>query len=230
MSATNHYQTLKIDKKATPKEIKQAYRRLVKEFHPDTQLNGSSSHTIIAINAAYEVLGDPQRRHRYDQQLLRTSPGYQRQQRTEVAQKQYQRQKNAEKEANIHLNSWLKDIYLPFNRLVSGILNPLNRQIDELAGDPFDDQLMADFQAYLEQCQDYLSQARQKFISQPNPAKMAKVAAGMYYCLNTIGDGIDELERFTLSYDEHSLHNGQELFRIAHQLRRETKEMVDCRF
>jgi len=39
----NHYQTLEISHKSTPDEIKQAYRRLARQFHPDSQ-NDSASH------------------------------------------------------------------------------------------------------------------------------------------------------------------------------------------
>ncbi len=54
--ASNHYDTLKVNPSASQAEIKQAYRRLVKQFHPDT--NQEADHDqIVRINAAYEVLG-----------------------------------------------------------------------------------------------------------------------------------------------------------------------------
>jgi molecular chaperone DnaJ len=55
----------------------------------------------------------------------------------------------------------------------------------------------------------------------PNPSNLAGVAANLYYCLNQIEDGLDDLEMFLLNYDEHYLHVGQELFRIARGLKRE---------
>jgi molecular chaperone DnaJ len=112
------------------------------------------------------------------------------------------------------------------NRLLQQILRPLQDQIDELAADPFDDELLEGFQAYLDDCRDLLNRAQAIFRSLPNPASVAAVAANLYYCLNQVGDGIDELERFTTSYDEHYLHTGQELFRIASGLRREAQTVM----
>ncbi|NEO27634.1 MAG: molecular chaperone DnaJ, partial [Kamptonema sp. SIO4C4] len=94
-------------------------------------------------------------------------------------------------------------------------------QIDELAADPFDDGLMEDFQDYLHDCRLTLEQAQRLFQSQPNPPKAARKAANLYYSLNHIVDGLDELEWFPLNYDEHYLHTGQEFFHRAERLRQE---------
>ncbi|HEY9889333.1 MAG TPA: DnaJ domain-containing protein, partial [Candidatus Obscuribacterales bacterium] len=65
---TDYYQTLELTEAATQQEIKQAYRRLAKQLHPDTQTQRSDHEGIQRINAAYEVLGDPQARSHYDRQ------------------------------------------------------------------------------------------------------------------------------------------------------------------
>jgi molecular chaperone DnaJ len=222
MTYDNYYQILEVHREATPREIKQAYRRLAKRFHPDSQLEPSNSEKIVQINAAYEVLRDPQRRYLYDRQFSFTTSDpalRRRQQRTTAAQQSYQRHRQAEQAVDMHLQQWLREVYRPLNRLICLILNPLNSQIDNLAADPFDDQLMHIFQEYLGDCRHYLAQARLIFASQPNPAQFAHAAASFYYCLNQMGDGIDELEWFTLNYDDRHLHTGQELFRIARRLR-----------
>ena len=69
-------------------------------------------------------------------------------------------------------------------------------------------------------------QAKRIFSTQPNPANLAKVAAALYYCLNQVEDGIDELDWFSCNYDDSHLHTGQELFRIVHCLLTEAKAMV----
>lgn len=221
MSDYNHYQTLDVSIQATPEEIKQAYRRMAKLFHPDCQRKNADPDKIVEINAAYEVLGDPRRRRYYDQQL-RYSQFYlgsrSRQQRTAAAQSSYKRHRQTTKNTDAHRQNWLGQVYEPVNLLISTILSSLELQIDKLAADPFDDELMADFQAYLEECRHYLNQAQRTFRSQPNPAAMAATAANLYYCLNQLGDGIEELEFFTLNYDDYYLHTGQELFRIATNL------------
>lgn len=226
----NHYDTLGLDPKATQAEIKQAYRRLVKLFHPDRNPAHRDHDQIAQINVAYEVLSDPQHRQSYDWQLHYCSRGQtphssrDRHQRTATVQRY--RSPHHGLHPDEHFQLWLKRVYDPVNYLLRSILDSLQEQIDDLAADPFDDQLMEEFQAYLEDCRQQLDQAQHAFRSIPNPGTVAGVAAHLYYCLNQVNDGIEELEYFTLNYDEHYLHTGQELFRIAMGLRREAEHAI----
>lgn len=231
MPHSNHYDTLDVNPAATQAEIKQAYRRLAKQFHPDSNRETASHDRIASINAAYEILGDPHRRKTYDRELSystqaeKTDFAYSRssrQQRTAAAQAQY-RQRQTGQDSDEQLQLWIHYVYQPVIRSLHQILQPLQDQIDDLSADPFDDELLEEFQAYLDDCRSLLSKAQQTFRSMPNPSSVAGVAAHLYYCLNQVGDGIDELERFISSYDEHYLHTGQELFRIATGLRREAQ-------
>lgn len=227
----NYYQTLEVSQEATQAEIKQAYRRLVKRFHPDTQLETANREKIVSINAAYETLKDPRSRRSYDQQLLvgRTyGSSTRRQQRTASAQNSYRRCRQTKREADIHQLLWLREVYKPISQLVNSILDPLDTQIDDLSADPFDDKLMEAFGEYIEDCRRFLDRARLVLASQPNPTKFAAVAAHIYYCLNQIGDGIDELEWFTLNYDDRHLHTGKELFRIAQRLHCEAQDTANA--
>ncbi len=260
MAEFNHYDTLKVNPNATQAEIKQAYRRLVKMFHPDSNQETADHDEIIRINAAYEILGDRQNRFKYDQKLLRTtplqkgksystqkqrtpnsypnpSPSYTpnpnarstnttRQQRTAAAQQQYEATRKTAKHADEQVEEWMRLVYQPVNRLLCRILNSLHDQIEKLAADPFDDELLQDFQDYLAACRDSLKQAQMTFRSLPNPPSLARTAAHLYYSLNQIGDGLDELEYFPLNYDESYLHTGQEMFRIATHLHCEAQESV----
>jgi molecular chaperone DnaJ len=235
MADPTHYDTLKVNPAASQAEIKQAYRRLAKQFHPDSNRDVASHERITEINAAYEVLGDPHQRKSYDRRLSYGTDGRSggfapptdgdRQRRAAAAQRRYQ-QRQTGRDSDEQLQRWLVQVYQPVSRILCQILNPLQDQIDELAADPFDDELLEEFQAYLDDCRDSLQQAQRLFRSMPNPSNVAGVAAHLYYCLNQVSDGIDELERFTTSYDEHYLHTGQELFRIATGLRREAQVAV----
>ncbi|MCT7984660.1 J domain-containing protein [Laspinema sp. A4] len=225
----NPYETLRVSPQATQSEIKQAYRRLVKLVHPDKNLESSDSERMIQINGAYEILGDPQRRQSYDRrQTSGRSPSQSRDRQTRTAQAQhnYHHARQNSPDPDDHLEKWVKQVYQPINRMLYEILHTLQDEIDCLAADPFDDELMADFQAYLQKCRDFLAQAQIYFQSMQNPATVASVAANLYYCLDRIGDGIDELEFFTLNYDEHYLHTGQELFRIASGLRKKAHSAI----
>lgn len=224
MANSNHYDTLHVSPDASQAEIKQAYRRLVKLFHPDSNQQTADPEQIIRINAAYEVLGDATSRQSYDQQL-RPSVAHrqqrphvtqrERQQRTAAAQKQYRASRQTGKDADEQLEQWLQQVYQPVNNLLCRILNSLEEQIEALAADPFDDQLLEEFQDYIKTCRVWLKQAQNAFRSRPNPPSVAGTAAHLYYCLNQVGDGLDELDYFPLNYDERYLHMGQELFRIA---------------
>ncbi|VDK88926.1 unnamed protein product [Litomosoides sigmodontis] len=60
------YQVLGISRKATIKEIKNAYKALVKEWHPDKNEKPNSHEKFMAITRAYEILSDPLKKERYD--------------------------------------------------------------------------------------------------------------------------------------------------------------------
>ena len=224
---SNHYETLKVNANASQAEIKQSYRRLVKLFHPDSNQQTADKEQIIRINAAYEVLGDSQNRLNYDQQLQENSQklnSYQ--QRAASAQKHYQTTRKSGRDADKHVEEWLRLVYQPVNELLDHILNSLDTQIEQLAADPFDDELLEEFQEYLNTCRDDLKQAQLTFRSLPNPPSLAKTAAYLYHSLNQVADGVEELAYFPLSYDEHYLHTGQELFRIAARLHCEVQASV----
>ena len=220
----NHYQILQVNPKATQQEIKQSYRRLAKQFHPDSQKN-SNCDKIIALNAAYEVLSNSNSRRLYDRQQLGQANDFfvSRQKRNASAQQQYQRQR-ASTTPEVSYQQWLQEVYFPIHQLATEILDSLELEIDRLSADPFDDALMADFEAYLDTCDEYWQQAQQKLASQPNPPQLAGVAANLYYCLNHIGDGIKELKWFTMNYNDQYLHTGQEIFRIADRLHSQARE------
>lgn len=223
MLPSNHYQTLQVSSQASAAEIKQAYRQLVKKFHPDSQSTTANHEQIVQINAAYEILGDRQRRQNYDREL--TTPEYShsdsrsdRQQRTAQAQKA-QRHRATGQDIDRQLDQWQKKVYTPINRALSKIIKSLNSEIDALAADPFDQDLMENFEKYITDCRQFHQQAQQLFQQNPNPIKAAGVAADIYHCLSRISEGIEELHWFTTSYDDQHLHTGQELFRIANGLR-----------
>jgi curved DNA-binding protein len=66
--AKDYYQTLGVSKTASEKDIKQAFRKLAKKYHPDANPDDPTAEAKFKeLNEAYEVLGDPEKRKRYDQ-------------------------------------------------------------------------------------------------------------------------------------------------------------------
>jgi curved DNA-binding protein len=68
MPSTDYYQVLGLKKNATAAEIKRTYRKLAVKYHPDKNPgNKDAEEKFKEINEAYEVLGDPEKRKKYDE-------------------------------------------------------------------------------------------------------------------------------------------------------------------
>ncbi len=66
-SRPDYYKTLGVGKKATPEEIKKAYRKLARKYHPDTNPDDKNAEARFKeISQAHDVLGDPEKRKQYD--------------------------------------------------------------------------------------------------------------------------------------------------------------------
>ncbi len=63
----DHYAVLGVGRDASQDEIKRAYRKMARQHHPDANADPQAEDRFKELNAAYEVLSDPERRRRYDQ-------------------------------------------------------------------------------------------------------------------------------------------------------------------
>ena len=72
----NHYENLIVSRRATPTEIRMAYRRLASKYHPDrNEGNQVAQDTMVLINEAYSVLKNAEKRAAYDDWLETGSSG-----------------------------------------------------------------------------------------------------------------------------------------------------------
>lgn len=67
MNKRDYYEVLGVSKTASKEEIKKAYRKLSKQFHPDINKEANASEKFQEVKEAYEVLSDEQKRAQYDQ-------------------------------------------------------------------------------------------------------------------------------------------------------------------
>lgn len=70
----DYYELLGVSRDATPEDIKKAYRKLALQYHPDRNKEAGASETFAAINNAYAVLSDPDKRAHYDRFGSEPSP------------------------------------------------------------------------------------------------------------------------------------------------------------
>lgn len=66
MKYKDYYEILGISKNASEQEIKSAFRKLARKYHPDVNKDSNATDKFKDINEAYEVLSDPQKRQRFD--------------------------------------------------------------------------------------------------------------------------------------------------------------------
>ncbi len=65
-TATDFYEILGVRRNASPDDIRSAYRKLARRYHPDVNKASDAADRFKRISEAYEVLSDPERRQRYD--------------------------------------------------------------------------------------------------------------------------------------------------------------------
>jgi molecular chaperone DnaJ len=71
----DHYKTLGVDRKASADEIKKAYRKLARQYHPDTNKDSGAEERFKQVSEAYDVLSDPEKRKKYDRGAMNPFAG-----------------------------------------------------------------------------------------------------------------------------------------------------------
>ena len=195
------YQILKVDPNAKIEDIKKAYRELVKIHHPD---KGGDSKVMLEINAAWEIL-----KVRHKNLNLNKTSTY-----------KVHNQNEYKNERNHHSNSkdiknWFKDIYLPIDKLLGQIINPLASKIRELSADPYDEILMDSFCCYLDTSKSKIKKVKKIYLSRSSPSIVKDFSLDLYHCLSQVEDGLSELERYTWGYVDNYLHDGKSMITEA---------------
>ena len=68
MAFIDYYKVLGVEKNATPADIRKAYRKMAKKYHPDINKDNPKAQELFqAVNEANEVLSNPEKRKKYDE-------------------------------------------------------------------------------------------------------------------------------------------------------------------
>ncbi|MCX5943483.1 MAG: J domain-containing protein [Cyanobacteria bacterium] len=207
------YRVLGLTAAASGAEIKAAYRALVKQHHPDA---GGDQERIIALNAAWELLRDGERRRAYDLRYSRAPGPSQGPAGVRAPSRARSGQARA---ADEELSLWMQQVVAPIDRLLAQVINPFPAQLRELSADPYDDSLMEAFCAFLSSSQAKLDKVESLYRSRACPAGAQTFALNLYHCLSQVQDALRDLERYTMGYVDSYLRDGRELLREAKRLR-----------
>lgn len=219
---------LGVERAASAAAIKAAYRALVKRHHPDA---GGDPERILALNAAWEVLRDRDRRRRYDAGLALVPGGADHRPGSASAAAAQPEAAGTGSggvaarspggaQAVEELSGWLKAVYVPLDRLLGQVINPFPAALRALSADPYDDALMAEFCTFLEQSRARVTRAETLYRSRACPQMARGFGLSLYHCLGQVQDAVAELERYTLGYVDDYLHDGRQMLKEA-RLRRQ---------
>ena len=200
------YQILKVHPSTKLEDIKKAYRELVKIHHPD---KGGDTKVMLKINAAWEIL---KRQHKN----LNSNKIYN---STFYNQKDYKAETTTNAKSD-DIKKWFKNIYLPIDKLLGQIINPLASKIKDLSADPYDEILMDSFCLYLEKSKTKIKKVKVIYTSIACPLLIKDFSLDLYHCFSQVDDGLNELERYTMGYVDNYLHDGKSMITEAKKKRK----------
>ena len=200
------YQILKVHPNAQLEDIKKAYRNLVKIHHPD---KGGDSAIMLEINSAWEILKKKHKNLEFNK--VNNLKVYN--------QNEYKKETNNYSKSE-DIKKWFQNIYLPIDKLLGQIINPLASQIRNLSADPYDQLLMDSFCLYLEKSKNKMIKIKKIYTSFASPSIIREFSLDLYHCLSQVDDGINELERYTMGYVDNYLHDGKSMIAIAKKKRK----------
>lgn len=219
-SNTNYYQMLGVDPEVSLAEIKKAYRVLAKRHHPDTKysrLNASehkhATEFMVVLNEAYATLIDKTKRATYDLTIKRKA----------YPNKATPFHTVAEGEKH---EVYLQRIFHPARRSVTKVLSKYKKQLLDLSLDIYDDQLVNEFQKYVQEVENVLRQSSDNLFGGPVPDSLNAAAEMMRFSLAQAADGLDEMKRFCQNYDYDHLHIAENLFRESNDLSRKALQLI----
>jgi len=200
------YQILKVHPNAKLADIKKAYIDLVKIHHPD---KGGDTEIMREINEAWGILKNKSKDLNLN--TITNSKIYKK--------NEYKKDKGNYSQSE-DIKNWFISIYLPIDKLLGQIINPLASKIKDLSADPYDQILMDSFCSYLDQSKNKIKKVKRIYTSIASPSIIKDFSLDLYHCLSQVEDGLNELERYTMGYVDNYLHDGKSMISEAKKKRK----------
>ncbi|HEY9787490.1 MAG TPA: J domain-containing protein [Candidatus Obscuribacterales bacterium] len=217
----NHYQVLGVDPSVSTQDIKRAYRRLVKDVHPDVDYADQSKREreratehMMRLNEAYETLKDTRRRAEYDSSIGANGRGRR-------ATKLHFDPNDTEEARE----QFLRHVFNPSRQNIVRILSKYAQQLRKLSLDIYDDELVAEFEHYVDEIENTLRKSSEA-LSGHVPSSLDGAVQMMRYAIAQAVDGLEETRRFCQNYDYDHLAMAGNLFKIATDLTRKALQLT----
>jgi len=209
----NFYEELGLEKNATKSEIKSSYRSLVKQHHPDA---GGEKERFLAIQNAWETLNDPIKKEKYDKKIFSSSTSFD--SLNGNWEEKFNSKKNNSSIKDKEVETWIKEIYVPINRLISQIIKPLNNEIKALSADTYDDQLMENFCIYIRLYEKKIEKVEKIYNKKIVPKSISALGLDLYHCFSQVKDALSEFDKYTQGYVDNYLFDGKEMIKEAKRI------------
>ena len=203
------YQILKVHPNAKLEDIKTAYRKLVKIHHPD---KGGDTKIMLKINEAWKTLKEKHKN--LSSNNINIDNNYK-----TYDENKYAKDKSNNYSKSENIKNWFQNIYVPIDKLLGQIINPLSSKIRDLSADPYDQLLMDEFCLYLEKSKNKIEKVKKIYTSKSSPFIAKEFSLDLYHCLSKVEDGLNELERYTMGYVDNYLHDGKAMIAEAKKKR-----------
>lgn len=205
------YDRLGVSPQASTEDIRRAFRQTAKKLHPDTAAGTEAQ--MRQLNEAYETLRDPQRRTAYDASLRpqayrlpkRPPPG------------------GAD---GVDPFEFKARIFLPLDQRLRPSLVRLERAIEELAYDVFDDAYIARFDKAVSHTEAALNEAHQRLFSAQWPSPLLSALNLYRQGLRQADDAIEDFQTFITTLDSDLLVEGRALLRMASAMLVEARDAL----
>jgi len=204
--SSDPYQILKVHPNAKLADIKKAYIDLVKIHHPD---KGGDTEIMREINEAWGILKNKSKNLNLDKIT-----------NTKIYKKNEYKTDKVNYSQSEDIKNWFQTIYIPIDKLLGQIINPLASKIKDLSADPYDEILMDSFCLYLEKSKTKIKKVKVIYTSIACPLLIKDFSLDLYHCFSQVDDGLNELERYTMGYVDNYLHDGKSMITEAKKKRK----------